>query len=90
MNHNEHIELVAQHRDVLCQQRVIDAINTDTVALESIQRNLELSLAAGGIDASSREIVEVTVNAAMLKYGVESISLESTDSPTADSQIAME
>ena len=90
MNNLDNIEIIKQHSDLVCQQRVIDALHTDTVTLESIQHNLELTLSSGGVDESSRELVEVTVNAAMSKYGIENISLESTTSPVVDSQIAME
>ena len=90
MNHNEHIELSGKHYDIVCQQRVIDVLNNDTATLESIQHNLELTLSSGGMDASARDMVEATVNAAMSKYGMESISLESSANPVMDSQITME
>lgn len=90
MNHNEHIELSDKHYDIVCQQRVIDVLNNDTATLESIQHNLELTLSSGGMDTSARDMIEVTVNAAMSKYGMESISLESSTSPVMDSQITME
>lgn len=90
MNNLDNIEIIKQHSDLVSQQRVIDTLRVDMVTLESIQRNLETTLGHDGLDIAAREMVEVTINNTIAKYGIENISLESTDSPVVDAQLSME
>lgn len=90
MNKIDNIEIIEQGARIDCQQRVVDTLQADTATLESIYQHLELSVTQGGLDQSSKDIVQVTLDHALVKYGQESISLESTTSGIEDAQISME